>query len=119
MLKISTKECIESMTRNEQSAFLYAESCLVDYSGLLESQRINSEDIEAFDKFKKLGIIDFGRIPAALLSSSSPRKSAHWVTFSEKAWSIAFALRRLRAENTSERRKAIDAIVSERDIASA
>lgn len=114
MSKISTNEFIETMSKEEKSALLYAESCLVDFSGLLESNKTNSMDIEAFKKFSSLDLVAFGRIPSELLSSDSPRKCAHWITFNEKAWTIAHALRRRRSENVNQRRKDIDAAVSER-----
>lgn len=102
----------DTMTKDERSMLVYAETCVVDYSGLLEGQRMNRADMEALKKFKAAGLLDYGRIPAALLDRSYGK--THWVTFNESAWTLAHQLRRVRAQQISTTRKAVDAALAER-----
>lgn len=103
---------IEALTQTEKSALIYAETCLVDYAGLLEGIRMNADDITAFDKFKELGLIDFGRIPFKAISSLiGSRKCTHWIEFTDEAWKLAHSIRRIRAEQckySSTNRKMLD-----------
>lgn len=109
---------ITTLSRDEASLLLYAETCLVDHGGLLTGDRMNAADLAALGKFKAAGILDFGRIPARLLGSlpTAPgTKLTHWVTFHDEAWDAAHALRRARADrrNSANRRK-VDEVLAER-----
>ncbi len=88
------------LTKNERSILLYAETCVVDFAGLLEGKRMNSDDIEALKKFEAAGILTFGRIPARVLGSMVSRECTHWVEFADAAWTLAHALRRQAAEKS-------------------
>lgn len=90
----------ETLTKIERSILLYAETCVVDYAGLLEGKRMNSDDIEALKKFEAAGILKFGRIPARVLGSMISRECTHWVEFTEAAWVLAHVLRRQAAEKS-------------------
>ena len=61
---------ITTLTKVERSIILYAESCSVEYGGLLEGMRMNEDDLVALRKFEE-GILSFGRCPAALLEPLS------------------------------------------------
>ena len=103
---------INTLTRDERGILLYAETCLVDGSGLLTGERMNKADLDALAKFKAAGILDFGRIPARLLSSMKPL--THWVTFTDAAWELAHALRRQRAAAITPNRFKVVAALAER-----
>lgn len=113
---------ITTLTRDERSLLVYAETCLVDHGGLLTAERLNAADMAALAKFKEAGILDFGRIPAKLLGTlPAPGTSGrtlhltHWVTFHEEAWQLAHALRRARAERgNSANRRQVDEALAER-----
>jgi hypothetical protein len=90
----------KNLTKTERSILLYAETCVVDYAGLLEGQRMNNDDIEVLKKFEAAGILKFGRIPARVLGSMVSRQCTHWVEFTEAAWNLAHALRRQMAEKS-------------------
>ncbi|ERJ35900.1 hypothetical protein L810_1157 [Burkholderia sp. AU4i] len=107
---------ITTLTKVERSIILYAESCSVDYGGLLEGMRMNAHDHVALRKFEALGILSFGRVPAKLLGPLSDfgRKPTHWVTFTDDAWQLAHALRRQRAARGSASRTKVDEALAER-----
>ena len=90
------------MNKNEKSILLYLETCLVDQRGRVESQRMNEEDFENIEKFKKENLIDFGRIPFKELEKlnklSGPRIYTHWIKSTDEAWKSAHKFRRERAE---------------------
>ncbi|MCM2546162.1 hypothetical protein [Burkholderia glumae] len=107
---------IETLTKDERSMMLYAESCCVDYSGLLEACRMNNEDMAALRRFQEAGLLTFGRVPAKLLGqlASYGRKPTHWVTLSESGWNFAWTLRLRRSKQVSPSRKAVDEVLAER-----
>lgn len=90
----------ENLTKAERSVLLYAETCVVDYAGLLEGKRMNNDDIDALKKFEAAGILTFGRIPARALAWMVGRECTHWVEFNDSAWALAHALRRQAAEKS-------------------
>lgn len=105
------------LSRDEKSILLYAETCVVDGSGLLSGARMNEADITALKKFKDAGILDFGRIPYRTLATLIQPPAAsltHWVTFHEPAWALAHALRRQRALQLGSNRKKVDAALAEK-----
>jgi len=105
---------LETLTKAEKSILLYAETCMVDGGGLLESRRMNGEDFVALGKYQTQSVLKFGRIPfrAIEAAKSYRREPTHWVTFTDRAWEIAHALRRQRAETQpGNTRKMVDAAI--------
>lgn len=88
----------ETMTKDERSFLVYAESCCVDYGGLLESIRMNDDDFHAAIKFELAGLMRFGRMPARLLGSSLGRTRTHYAELTEAGWVLAHECRRLRSK---------------------
>lgn len=89
---------IGELTKDERSLLVYCESCLVDYGGLLEGQRMNEADLKALRKFEVSRILKYGRIPSALLGEYvGSRKPTHWVQFNKDGWIVAQELRKRRA----------------------
>ena len=88
------------LPRDARSALLYAESCCVDYGGLLEGVRMNAEDHEALRQFQAMGLLTFGRIPAALLGTHGFTRTnpTHWCRLNPKGWTLAHLCRMIRAE---------------------
>lgn len=109
---------ITTLTRDEKSILLYAETCVVDRSGLMVGARMNEVDMAALKKFKEAGALDFGRIPyhcmQTLRHDGPGVESTHWVTFHEPAWKAAHALRRVRAQQIGPNRKKVDEALAER-----
>ena len=117
MTEKTTPAALAELTRDEKSILLYAETCLVDGGGLMAGARMNEADIAALKKFRDGGILDFGRIPfhtiEKLIQPAVPL--THWVTFHDRAWELAHALRRQRASNgQSPNRKKVDAALAEK-----
>ncbi len=88
----------DKLSKDERDALIYAESCLVEYGGLLEGMRMNSEDLKALAMFKEQGLLDFGRVPGKLVGNFVGRSITHWVEFKDGAWQLAHQLRRERCE---------------------
>lgn len=109
---------INTLTRDEKSVLLYAETCLVDGGGLLAGVRLNEADHAALEKFKAAGALDYGRIPfhtiEKLIHPGYGVNLTHWVTFHEPAWQAAHALRRSRSQGNSSNRNKVDAALAER-----
>ncbi|WP_322068965.1 hypothetical protein [Paraburkholderia bannensis] len=107
---------IEALSNAERSVLLYAETCCVDYSGLLEAKRMNSDDLDALRKLQGVGVLTFGRIPGRLLEEVGKygRRPTHWVTFTDAAWELAHALRRKRAERIGVSRAMVNEVLAER-----
>lgn len=110
-----------TLTRDERSILLYAETRVVDAGGLLVGARMNADDIAALKKFQDLGILECGRIPwrviGGLVHEGPNLEYTHWVTFKEGAWRLVNALRRMRAEadrGRSNNRKMVDAALADR-----
>lgn len=77
---------------------IYCEACLVEFGGTVIAARLTVTDFANLRLFKRLGILDFGELPAAG-DGAAPSPRTHWVTFTDLAWLIAHALRRERAEH--------------------
>ncbi|WP_186187936.1 hypothetical protein [Burkholderia gladioli] len=108
---------IETLSRAQKSILLYAETCLVDYGGLLEGRRMNQDDMDALKALAYAGSISFGRVPGSLLSEIRDRTGrhvTHWITFNDVAWNLTHAIRRERASKGSASRKAVDEYLAER-----
>lgn len=86
------------MTNEEKSLILYLEFCLVDNSGCVCDAEMNASDFEIAQRWSDEGLIGFGRIQMCENVDSELRTRRHWVTFSPKAWELAHAERRAKAE---------------------
>jgi hypothetical protein len=104
---------ISNLTKTERSLLLYAECCCVDHGGLLVGARMNTDDIVALRKFKQLGMLDFGRIPAAMLTGGLMGET-HWVTLCDSGWSLATRLRIGRAAKSTAKRRQVNDLLAER-----
>ena len=97
----------ETMTRDQRSQLLYAETCVVDGGGLMVGVKMNADDHAAMNAFQESGLLVWGRIPGWLLGMTPsqdgeklptrPDGVTHWVQFGERAWELAHALRKARA----------------------
>ena len=86
------------MNHDEENLLLYFETCLVDNRGKVTGRRMNEIDFDIAKKWKKDGFIEFERIPFHDIDKTKAIPNTHTVRFSDKAWGIAFKLRRERAE---------------------
>lgn len=91
---------VENVTKDERSLMLYAETCMVDYGGLLEGVRMNEKDMEALASYKAQGLLDYGRIPHRAMEAMVARACTMWVEFTPKGWEFAHALRRAQCERS-------------------
>jgi hypothetical protein len=89
------------MNKTERSLLLYVETCAVDYGGRMNAERINTEDREILDRWKKAGFVNYGRIIEADIN----RNGSLWVQLSEEAWTVAHSERRARAERMWTKRR--------------
>ena len=78
-----------------------------------DRRHIRDADIAALKKFQSEGLLSFGRIPARLLNSLRHRQATHWVTFHDRAWTLAHQLRRKRAERIGPDREKVNAALAE------
>ncbi len=83
----------ETMTKDERSIIVYAESCAVDRGGLMEGVRMNGEDLANLGRFEKAGLLASGRIPSEALTATN----THWVELTDAGWALAGLCRRYRA----------------------
>lgn len=104
---------MQELTKAERSTLAYAETCVVDASGLLVGERMNADDLNALKKFRDQGLLDFGRIPARLLGELTKPGAGlhytHWVTFHDGAWELAHQVRRQRAQQIGPNRRKVNA----------
>lgn len=108
----------DTMTKDERSCLLYAESCAVDGGGLMEGIRMNHEDHEALKRFGELGLLEFHRIPASILGSGAKSSWTHIVTLSPDGWELAAMCRRRRARQRGPHATEALAILAERNVRS-
>jgi len=83
---------LAEMSRDERSLLIFFETCLVDYCGRVNAQRMNQMDQEIADRWTEEGFIKFGRIA----SDYHNGQGAHWVEFTGEAWKLAHAERHAR-----------------------
>lgn len=98
---------ISLYTRAEKSILLYAETCLVDNLGRMNSIKMNEEDFDNLKKMKEEGLLDFGRLPFKEIERLSKLFNrltlpTYWVSFSDETWAIVGAMRKERADNGKE-----------------
>lgn len=94
-------EYARSLTKDERSALVYAESCAVDFGGLLEAKRMNEADGRAFSKFVGDDILKYGRIPSKFIDDvkrKTGRNATHYAQLTPRGWVVAGLLRQRRAE---------------------
>jgi len=94
---------LDELSRNERSLLLYFESVSVDYSGLVDLRRMNSDDIKIAEKWNEIGFIKFGRIAYKFLPVGAS-KATHWCNLSEYAWKLAHSERLARFERNYSQR---------------
>ena len=92
---------LDSMNKSERSLLLYFECASTDYGGKFESRRMNSDDFKIADKWKEIGLIDYGRI----CHQDIFNHLNHWVELSDKAWNLAHQERRARNKRLTEGRR--------------
>jgi hypothetical protein len=89
------------MNYRELNLLMYLETCLVDHSGVVDHRKINDEERELMNSWKKQGLIKHGRI----YSKDYKPGRTHWVLFSEKAWKLAHEERIARANRLQKKIK--------------
>lgn len=104
---------IETITRDQRSILMYAETCAVDHGGLLEGIRMNKTDLDSLAELAAAGILTFGRIPGKMLGTFK-RNNTHWCDLTEAGWSLAYQLRRARAAKPDPSRQKVEAELAER-----
>jgi hypothetical protein len=87
------------LTTEESRLLLYMETQAVDYGGLLQSVRMNSDDFAIAARWNESGFVQFGRIAANDITPTGnnyPR--THWCLLSDAAWEVVYAVRRARCK---------------------
>ena len=87
----------ETMTSDERSFLVYAETQCVDAGGLLEGIRMNAADHIAAAAMVEAGLMRFGRMPARLLGHENGPLRTHWCELTESGWALASRLRQILA----------------------
>lgn len=91
-----------ALTRAHKSVLLYIESCLVDYGGLLDSDRMNKADHDSIAELEAAGFVVVKRVPAKLLGKFIGRKVTHYAELTETGWALAHEQRKERAQRSKE-----------------
>ena len=84
---MSTTPDFTTYTRDHWSCLLYVETRVVDAGGKLERERMNEADVTALEDFEACGLLDWGG------TGMHPV-----ITFTDRGWAVAHAIRRARAE---------------------
>jgi hypothetical protein len=77
----------------ERSCLMYLETCVVDAGGIVEAVRMNADDMEAVERFRAWGWVEFARIPSCLLEERYRSAWSHIVLFRPTAWTMAHQCR--------------------------
>jgi len=88
----------EVVTKDEQSLLLYLESCSTEKGGILDSSRMNTDDMNTLIEWHASGFIKWGRIAFHDIKEGA----THWVVLSEEAWSAAHQERKARCARLYE-----------------
>lgn len=89
------------MTREEISLLLYLETRSVDHSGRINSQHINSDDLDIIHRWEKEGFIEYGRICHA----DCTKDGSTWVHLSNNAIQAAHKARCAKAKRMWENKR--------------
>lgn len=92
----------DTMTKDQKSVLLYAETCAVDKGSLLEGVRMNEADHEALRVLQEMGFLKYGRIPYRLIEerpSWFQSNPTHWVKITDAGWALASACRKARSSH--------------------
>ena len=92
---------LEDISRGERSLLLFFETCAVDYSGRINTHRMNESDFAIAKNWNESGFIGFGRI----VFKDHNSQGSCWVELSEDAWSLAHQERRARQARNPRRYK--------------
>lgn len=92
---------LNNMSRDQRNLLLYFESCSVDYTGKLQSLRMNSIDFAIAKQWDNDGFIFFGRV----LSSDISNDRNYWCLLTDGAWTLAHEERKARAHRMFKKRK--------------
>jgi len=84
---------LDQFTRDEKSQLLYLETRLVDYSGRVDTRKMNKTDHDTMENWKKEGFVSYGRICHADVTDGGTM----WCQFSDEAWQYAHQARKNRA----------------------
>ena len=83
---------LSEMTRDERSLLLFFETCVVDFTGRVDTRRMNQQDEENAKRWNNDDFIGYGRIVVKDHNSQGSR----WVEFTDDAWALAHQERRAR-----------------------
>lgn len=113
---MTTTTTLDTITRDQRSILMYAETCAVDHGGLLEGIRMNKDDHAALAELAAAGILTHGRIPGKLLGTFAAHRiqPSHWCDLTEAGWELAHALRQARAARPHQPREIVNAVLAER-----
>ena len=88
---------LDDLTKDERSLLLYLETCVVDYGGLVHSQRINDEDRAILKKWDNASFVSYSRLTFKSIELLIEKHHTSMVRLSEDAWRLAHEERRARA----------------------
>jgi len=93
---------ISEFTRQEKSILLYAEDCLVNNLGRMVAIKMNEEDFVNLKRMQEEGLLHYGRLPWKEIERlkkyfNSLTLPSYYVAFTDEAYTLAFAMRRERA----------------------
>ena len=58
---------LDGLSRDERSLLLYFESVCVDHAGLVDTRRMNADDIKIATKWDEIGFVLYGRVALTCL----------------------------------------------------
>lgn len=92
---------LEKMSRDERSLLLYIETCATDEAGLIDSRKVNEDDIEILKEWDETGFISYSRLTWNSIQKLSSHYHTSRVFLSEDAWKLAHEERRARNKRMS------------------
>jgi hypothetical protein len=101
----TTEQILDEMTRDERAQLLYLESRAVDFQGVVDTGKMNEDDLVISERWAGESFIRFTRllskhIPGRRREFANP---SHCVELSPLAWEVVALERKRRAErNQSE-----------------
>ena len=94
---------LEQLSKEEKRLLLYLETRCVDYGGVFDAGRMNSDDYKIAKKWNDCGFLQFGRISSASIRLI-PANGMYWCRLSEHAWKLAHQERMARFYRSDEKR---------------